>query len=66
MEMLQTLRVALEVIGQDFQRNIPLKFRIARPIHDAHPAFTKRRRDLIRTYARSWRYRHTCADYIRG
>src|SRR5262245_15814317 len=50
--------VARELIGQDFDRNVALQFRIARTIHLTHSALTEKGRNFERTKSCTYIYRH--------
>ena len=42
-------RIAYERLGQNFQRDIAVQLRVARPVDLPHPARTDKCRDLVRT-----------------
>jgi hypothetical protein len=71
----QELRLTLEArhavrIGrkggrQNFQRDVAVESRIARPADLAHPACPERAGDLVRADSRAWSQCHGRADYAR-
>ena len=43
-----SVRITRELIGQNFDRNFTLEFRISCPVHLAHAAFAEQRGDFVR------------------
>lgn len=51
MEAGNALGIVGEIVGQNFQRHIPLQLRVVRAKHTSHAAFTNERAHLERTHA---------------
>jgi hypothetical protein len=49
LESAHPIRIARELIRQDFYRNVAFELRIGRPIHLSHSALAKQANDLVRT-----------------
>ena len=49
----ETVRIVRDGREQDFDRDVPVQLRIARPIDFAHPAHTEQGDDFVRAEARA-------------
>ena len=64
MEPRKPLRIPDEHLGQNFQRDVAVQLRVARPVDLPHPAHTNRCNDFVRPEAITRGKRHRSEYYI--
>ena len=66
LEAREAARVVCEEVGEDFDRDITIQLRVARPIDLAHAPCADLGEDVVATEARAGSERQSVVDYTAG